>query len=249
MKKKKNIVIIIMIIIWIILILIFSKEYIQSNKEEIPQYMILNGKYFWQYQNSDWVDLFETKELESINWKKFDIFVDNNYYNTYNYVINKNYESYLFDDNEQTQEVPDTYTLINENSFLSLVKYSEVELTSKDNEIILKFLNKNNFHDKDYSVAKKYIINEDEFIYIVTNYEENLIEEDIYYTTFYRRNNKNYMISKSKNPYNYDLYSIIDINRKFKNIILKFQCYHTYCYDMYQYTDNGYEKVIGANIE
>lgn len=222
---------------------VFYKEKVQLKKEEIPQYLVLDGHFFWKYENGKWTDLMIEQNFDSINWEQFDVFINNSYYDTYSYVFN-NYVSYFFDSDSNTQEVPSSYVLINKDSFLNLVEYNEVEFTDEDYKIATKFLEKNNLQDINLNLVWKYSIQDDGDLYFISNYEDTLVEDDIYCVVFYRKGNKNYMISKGNHEFNYDLYTVLDINKKLNNFILGYDCYDGICYEMYQYEDGNYVNVL-----
>ena len=245
MKKIRNIIIIIIILgIWGWLITIFYKEKVQLSKEETPQYVVLDGNYFFEYENGKWDNLSLDNEYDLINWKKFDIFIDNIYYNTFNYVVNDNHNSYFFNDDNISHDVPESYVLINDDSFLSIIEYNQVEFMDEDYEIATDFLESHNFRDIDLTRVKKYYIPGDGYVYVVYNYKDTTNLDDIYHVVFYRRGNKNYMIAKGNYEFNYDLHTVLDINKKFNNFILSYTCYDGLCYEMYQYKDGNYVNVL-----
>ena len=245
MKKISKIIILLVLIgLWGMLMLNFYDEKEQLNREEVSQYMVLDGHFFLEYKVGKWKNLSEVELADSINWKKFDIFTNDGYYGTYKYVYN-NYVSYFFDDDENSVEFNKyNYILINNNSFLKLKDFIQVDVLSEDYDIATKFLKKSKFEDTTIKLLLKYMINDNEYIYIVSNYEDTLVDSDIYYAAFYRKNNKNYLMDKGDFEHNYNLYKVIDVNRDYYNFILSYDC-DGICYKMYQYDgDKGYYNVI-----
>ena len=244
MKKIRNIIILVILIVgWLVLMLNFSKEKEQLSKEEVPQYMVLNGYVFWEYKLGNWKDLTKESEYDLINWKKFDVYNDDGYLGMYKYVYN-DYVSYFFDDDDRSHEIYGNYILMNENSYLSMKDFDETNVNEDDYGIVRKFLEKNKIMDTSINYLFKYRITDSEYVYVVSNYEETLINEDIYYIVFYRRNNRNYLISKGDYEHNYNLYKILDINKKYDNFILSYDC-DGLCFEMYQYDKKkGYYNVL-----
>lgn len=241
MKKIKNIIIIVILIIgWLVLILSLNKD----NGKDEPQYMVLNGYLFWEYKLGRWRDLSKRAEYDLINWKKFDIYTDDGYIGMYTYVY-KNYKSYFFDDDHRSHEIYGNYILMNENSYLSMKNFEEVDVNEDDYEIARKFLKRKKIDDESINYLFKYKITDSEYVYIVTNYEETMHEDDIYHIVFYRRNNRNYLIAKGNYEYNYDLYKVIDVDEKYDNFILSYDC-DGVCFELYQYDKKkGFYKVLG----
>lgn len=242
MKKYKNIILIITIIaIWCGLILMFSKEKIQLETEKAPQILIINNTFFWKYESGEWNSLNATKDYKQFNWKDFDMYLDNEFYGTYKFV-STNGKAYFYND-DKSIDITHINMLINHDSFFKVVNYDEDKFDNKDNNIVSKFLNKNKINFEEVTYKKKYIISEDDTIYVTTNYYDGINIDEIYYIVFYRKNNKNYLIVKENYNYNFDLYGIIDINKTFHNFILKYSCSDSICYEMFQYNGKEYKNV------
>lgn len=244
MKKYKNIALItIVILIWGYFISVFYKEKVQLDKEKKPQYIILDNNFFWKYKDGKWSDLREDNEIESINWKKFNVYIDNSFYNTYSYVYTSN-KAYFFDENRKSKKINNNNMLINNNSYLSIKEYKEASFNDDDYKITINFLNSINIKNENLTITKKFFIDDKNKIYIVSNYDEAIKEDNVYYVVFLRKNNKNYLIVNGEYDHNYNLQTIVNINKKFYNIILNYDCMDGYCYQMFQY-DKEYKNVVG----
>ena len=252
-KKNKQLIIlgIILIAIWGLVILVFKKEEKQQEVLSETQYIILDDNYFWKYKSNNWSKLYTEEQYEEFNWKKFDIYTSEGYYNTYKYVV-MNSKTYYFDDDNNEYNVPNNNILLNNNSYFELKKYNLNEFNDNDYKIVSDYLEKNNRDSSNLTVKKKYKLTENNNIYVVSNYNKNLKNQDSYYFVFSRIQNKNYLlINKNylEDYISYDLAWILDINDKYNNIILKFNCDKDICYDMFQYKNETYTKVIGSSVD
>jgi len=251
MKKiKKYIILIICFVVWIGLLVYFNnKENIKSQKN-IPQYVLIDQFHYWKYINNKWINIdsindFETVEKE-INWNEYDVYINNQYYNTFDYVL-MNYEEFYFDDDIKSHEITQDKLLLNHDSYLKLKNFSTQSFFDEDVEIVSNFMNRYNYSVGDVAVKNKYVIDDDNVIYILSNYRE-YSRDDIFYLVFYRRNNRNYLLVNNDDANNilyYDLFSVLDTKNKYDNIILSYGCEDSVCYDMYEYNKGKYVKVIG----
>ena len=245
-KAKKYIILGGIIITWICLMISFYKEKIQLEREKEPQVVIINSNYFWKYELGKWNKISIGDESSLYNWKKYDIYIENKYYNTYKYVFT-NGKGYFFDENEESKYIPENNILINKNSFIKIIEHEEKSITDKDNKIIYNFTKKNNINYNEITVKKKYIITENSSLYIISNHYEGIDYEKIYYIAFYRKNNRNYIISKGEPQCDYSLYTVLDINKKFPNIILEYNEEEGKNYSMFQFEKDKY--ISATNFE
>lgn len=251
MKKiKKYIILIICFVVWIGLLIYFNNKENIKFQRNIPQYVLIDQFHYWKYVDSEWINIdsindFETVEKE-INWNEYDVYINNQYYNTFDYVL-MDYEEFYFDDDIKSHEITQDKLLLNHDSYLELKNVSNDNFSDDDVEIVSSFMNKYNYSVNDVAVKNKYIIDEDNVIYILSNYRE-YSRDDIFYLVFYRRNNKNYLLvnnSDANNIFYYELFSVLDTKNKHDNIILSYGCEDSVCYDMYEYNKGKYVKVIG----
>lgn len=243
MKKIKKIILICLIfLLWLSVAIYSYNEKVRLEKEKIPQVIIINNNYFWKYESGIWNKLSLKKDTDLYNWKKFDIYVDNKYYNKYKYTFT-NGKGYFWNNDNKSQSIPSKSVLLNDNSYLSICDYEKVSLNENDNQIISKFSKKNKINYNEIAMKEKYNITEDSSIYIISNYYDNIDYDEVYYIVFYRKNKKNYFITKGNSEQNYKLHIVLDINRKFPNIVLEYYDEDVLDYEMYQYDGKKYNNV------
>lgn len=244
--KKFMILLVIFILCCSVLFLLIENDKKEKQIKNVSQYLVLDENYFWKYSKGNWENLNISSTYDEINWKKFNIYTNNSYYNTYKYVYMDN-ESYFFDDDNNDYTIPDNNLLINNGTYFKIKKFQTVDFNIKDNEIVSNFLEKYNKEFEELTIKKKYEVSNNYSIYIVSNYVEDYDKEDAFYLVFARINFKNYLLVNSNyfiNNITYDLAYVLDIDNKYYNIILNFNCDESICYNMFQYNDGKYEEVI-----
>lgn len=253
-NKKRYIVILLLFVIWgIVFVYLVNKENLRSEKS-VTQYVLINQFNLWKYSNLKWEKLNyivdEDKVSKEINWKKYDIYVGNQYFNTLDYVL-KNGEEFYFDDDTHSYEVNQEKVLFNVGSYLKLKEFYSTNFSEGDINIINDILVKYDHSGNNLTVQKKYFIDEDNAIYILSNYPSFYpkYQSDLFYFIFYRRNSKNYLlvdIDYVENVSSYKLTWVMDAKSKYDNFILSYTCEEATCYDMYEYKRGKYERVIGT---
>lgn len=243
MKKTKKIILICFVfLLWLGFIIYSYNEKIKLEREKIPQILIINSNYFWKYESGIWNKMSLKEDIDLYNWRKFDIYVDNKYYNTYKYIFT-NGKGYFWDNNDKSQSIPSKNVLLNDDSFLSLCNFEEVSLDKKDNQIISKFSQKNKLNYNDITSKEKYYIDENSSIYIISNYSDNIEYDEVYYIVFYRKNRKNYFVTKGNAEQYYRLHIVLDIDKKLPNLVLEYYDEDVLDYEMYQYDGKKYNNV------
>ena len=257
MKKvrvKRIIIALLLFVIWIgILVYITDSEKIRIQKKN-AQYVLIDQFNYWKYVDSEWVKLDSVNDFDSvaeeINWKKYDIYINNKYFNTLEYVLMEGQE-YYFDDNDHSHEINQEKILFNNDTYLQLKEFNLIDFSNEDINIVKKILNKYSHSFDDVTIKNKYMIDDNNSIYIISNYTNlsSKYNSDLFYLAFYRRNSKNYLLMNIGNEANvsdYKLAWVLDEKNKYDNFILSYTCEDTICYDMYEYKNGKYVKIIST---
>ncbi len=252
MKKIKNIVLmIILLFIWIVLYLFVVNKDKIANQKSVSQYILINQFTCWRYTNSKWTSLsYATDEFNTskeLNWKKYDIYIQNQYYKTLDYVV-KDGKEFYFDDNTHSYEINDEKIMFNKGSYLKLKDFNQSELTSDDEVIIGNILNKYKISDENLTVKDKYVIENDAALYVVSNYTGSypVDSKNMFSLVFYRKNNINYVLIKNgfiEHVNSYRLAFVVDAKNKFDNFIISATCESGPCYWMYEYHKGKYTNM------
>ena len=117
MKNKKIIFLAAFcIILWVLFIIIVKDNTYKDKLKDTSQYVLINDLHYWRYNKSGWVKLDAVVNPESvsdeISWKNYDVFVKNDYYNTFKFSYT-NSKEYFFDDSDNSYDVPDNKILLN----------------------------------------------------------------------------------------------------------------------------------------
>lgn len=223
------------------------------NKEELnkDKYIVIDEYKVLNYKNNTWRVLDNINNNINSN-QEFKIYNNNQYINNYYFKLNNN-TGYYFDEDYKSYEV-NSNLAINANIETEPITYSETEFTNEDYDISLKLLKKLKYnYSIGLSINKKYITNtnkdnENESLYIISNYSPQTPDTEVFYIVFLRENNKNIIITNQNNETGikfYDIAWILNItNGKYSDIILKYTYTEADEYDVYQYINNKYQLVI-----
>ena len=251
---KKYIIVLLFIMVWIIIFALAVRSGNKQEEKNTTQYVLIDPFNYWKYTNQKWENIDSINDFdkvtEEINWKKYDIYVNNQYFNTLDYVL-KNGQEYYFDDDTHSYEVPQEKLLLNEGSYFNIKEFYLDNFLNNDLNIVNEFLNKYNHSSNNLTVQQKYSIEDNKSIYIISNYPDNYPEDDsgLFYLVFYRQDNKNYLLvdmGYAENVSNYKLAWVLNTESKLDNFILSYTCEEATCYDMYEYQKGKYLKVIGT---
>ena len=231
-------------------VFIFNK-----NSRKFDEFLIINQFNIWHYSESTWnkVDAVNREYLfdSEINEKKFKVFVNGKYYNTLMYIVNENNFEYFFDKNNKNYYIKpeDRKLSLKENTGFDVFDYRDSAISPDDMNIITDFLNEYNRTFDYLTVRKKYVIDDDKFIYILSNSPNNYTDkvEGLFNVAFYREADHNYLIYNydyDKIKRGYDLYFSVDTKRKKPSFIVSHSYYESYGYELFEFEKDKYNKVI-----
>ncbi len=252
MNKLRNILILLLVFcVWGMLYLfVLNKE--KGNVSSLDsQYILIDPFSCWEYSSSKWNrlsfldDKIEVSKL--INWKKYDIYVNNQYYNTLQYVV-KDGEEFYFDDDTHSYEINSSKIMFNKGSYFKVKEFSLSNLSSDDEKVINNMLEKYNFVDKNITISNKYYIDENNSIYVVSNYTGiySVDSKGLFYLIFYKSKYRTYLLLKTgykENVADYKLSWVIDTKSKFYNFVVSAQCEQSMCYWLYGYQKGKYVEL------
>ncbi|MDO5002951.1 MAG: hypothetical protein Q4E39_01810 [bacterium] len=249
MKNKRYIYIIVLLFISISLFLIFYginiiKDY---NKDEI---LIVSDNIFRKYK-SKW---FKIQDIKSMNWKKFHIYVNNDYYGDKYLYYNEKW--YIFEKDRKAL----TYSgdILAFNTDYKVLKFNEVNNYLDEN--IKRVLNENN--SEEVGIEDSYYIDVDidgdnslERIYVVTNrFSEKLDSGKFFSYVFLLKNNKITYIYKesSKDNNSYSgckpyVNNIIDVDDDGKYEVILACSYYSYGstkYNLFKYNKGKFNLLV-----
>lgn len=257
MNKKRIFILVLCLLIWgfIFFYIVISEN--NKNRRSVTQYVLINPFNYWEYTNLEWKKIDTVLDFdyvdEHVNWQKFNIYRGNEYYKTLDFVY-RGGEEFYFDDNSHSYEIPGEKILFNRDSYIKLVDFGDTSFNSEDLGVVDSFLKKYHYSTVGLTIQRKYIINSQDSLYVVSNYPSSIVNngDNLFYIVFYRRNNKNYLLVNRgfvEDLSSYKLSWVLDIGIKNCNFILSYNCGEAICYDMYEYVKGKYIKVIGTNEE
>lgn len=256
-NKKRVFILLFCFLVWgFIFFYLVIDENVKARRS-VTQYVLINPYNYWEFTDLKWKKIDSILDFDYVdkylNWKKFDVYQKNDYYNTFEFVYRKGNE-YFFDNDSHSHEINQEKILFNKGSYFKLVDFDEDVFNDTDLSVVDSFLKKYNYSVAGLTVQKKYVINDDECLYIVSNYSSSFTNntDNLFYVAFYRNGNNNYLLFKLgyvEDLSSYRLAWVLNIQDKKYNFILSYNYGEGKIYDMYQYVKGKYVKVIGTSEE
>lgn len=255
MKSKKNIVIVLIIIVLylVLAIVLFGWENFK-NKIQGMSIMLSTGEK-WQLKDGSWSEIENNNDY---NWKKFDIYVDNQLFGKYDLLYNNKW--YIYDKNRQSLKYDGKILAIRGNKKYEVIDFREETFDSTDEKLLENILlEKNVDYSKDFTYAKKVSLDIDgdntkEHIYTVSNaFSDDTTSNERFSIVFINDEDVQVLYQRYADIENqYDLCvpkvnSILDVNKDLKYEII-FECnYYSVmgvCSSLYEEKDGIYKLSI-----
>lgn len=168
-KKKRYVVILVILAVYLILMFLIFGKYIEKGKYETT--IIIGQDTIWNYSNRSWLNITSNSTIENLNWKKYNIYLDNKF--TGKYYLWYNEKWYLFDENKNAITKDGKLLAFDSNYDIKVLDFSTSEI--KDYSYIKKVLQENNL-----DVNSKFTVNNQikldidndqktETIYVISN--------------------------------------------------------------------------------
>ncbi len=201
-NKRYIVLLIILVVFFVLMYTLIGKDSIENRKKEAT--ILVGDGTTWEYSNNRWVNLKLESSIEKYNWKKFKVFLDNEYKD--DYLVWHDDKWYLFDDNKVAQNYTENFLGINSNYDIKtksfevkdIENYNYVEDVFNKNDITSSTELTVNTHtevdlDNDGQV---------EDIYIVSNvFPIDFEPSQVFSFVFVVKNNKIYNLYKSIEKY------------------------------------------------
>lgn len=98
-KKKRYIVILVILIVYaIIMMLSFGEKSIKEKKKYVT--LIIGDSAIWNYSDESWLNITNTKTIDSLSWLDYNVYLDNRLKGNY-FLWNDNNKWYIFDSNKK----------------------------------------------------------------------------------------------------------------------------------------------------
>lgn len=231
-----------------------GKDSIEEAKKEAT--VLVGDGTTWEYSNNRWVNLKLESSIEKYNWKKFKVFLDNEYKN--DFLVWHDDKWYLFDDNKQAQNYTENFLGINANYEIKTKAFEVKDI--EDYKYVEDVFNKNQIPSSTELTVNSYIEvdldndGENEEIYLVSNVFPLDFEPDkVFSFVFIVKNNKIYNLYNTIEKYEGTngtkpfINSIIDIdNDNEYEILLTCAKYSTEqpINILYKFVDNDFKILI-----
>lgn len=257
MNSKKSIIILVIIIVtYLFLAIIFFGFEDFMNKFQGLEIMLSNGEK-WQLKDGKWSNI---EDNEDYNWKKFDVYIDNQLFGEYDLLYNNKW--YIFDSSRKSIKYNGKILAIRGNKKYQVIEFQEQDLDVNGEELLKNILDQHNIdYPQEFTYAKKVTLDIDgddkeENIYTVSNaftYETDVNKK--FSIIFINGDNKQILYHKYVDVGDqYDLCvpkinSIIDIDED-SNYEIIFECNYFSemgsCGSLYELSDGTYKLRKGC---
>lgn len=257
MKNKKTIIIIVSIIVVYLFLAIILFGWTNFLDKFQKSYVMLNPDTKWQLKNGKWSDITNDKVY---NWKKFDVYVDNQLLGNYNLLYNKKW--YLFDNNRKSVKYEGNMIAIKGNKKYKVIDFKEEDFDNTDKIILKDILEKENIdYPKEFTYAKKISLDLDgdnniETIYTISNAFTNDTLVNYKFSIVFIKDDNIQILYKNKETLERQYYlcvpkvkAIIDFNLDSKYEIITECNYFNLlgtCNSLYQKKDGLYKIMKGC---
>ena len=195
-KKLYIVLLIILFVFGALMYYLFGRDYHKNDSHEAT---IVTDNVVWSLNNNRWSTITNNTSLDSLNWKKYDVYVNHEKLGNY-YLWKDNNIWRVFDDNKKALYVDGEILGINSNYNISVSKTNVVDVNDnsifrqilEDNDVSLSNSNYNSFTKIPLDFDKDGIIEE---FYILSNV---FSEDSTYYSlAFMLKNDRLYYIYKN----------------------------------------------------
>lgn len=126
-KKTYIILLLVLIVFFVVMFLIFGVNNIRQSKYDTT--IIVGDNTVWTYSNNRWLDLKTRSSIEALNWKKYNLYVNNEKLG--NYYLWHDDKWYAFDDDKNAVVLDGELLAYRANFPVSILKYTEENITDR----------------------------------------------------------------------------------------------------------------------
>lgn len=126
-KKVYIVLLVILVVFFVVMFLIFGLNNIRSAKDSAT--IIVGDSTVWSYDNKKWLNLTTPKSIDRLNWKKFNVFVNNE--NMGKYSLWHDDKWYAFDDEKNAVLLEGTLFAYRSNFDMRIVSFEESEIDDR----------------------------------------------------------------------------------------------------------------------
>ena len=168
-KKIYIVLIIIILVFFLVMFALFGVDNIRKGRYNTT--LIVGDNTVWAYSKKKWVNLTNSSSVRDLNWKKYDVFVNNEKIGKYSLWHSDKW--YAFDDKKNPIQIDGSLLAYNSNHDVPIYNFKLEEID--DLEVVYQMLEENKLPtDSKFTASYKVVFdfdgdNEDEEFYLVTN--------------------------------------------------------------------------------
>lgn len=197
MRKKRTYIILLIILVayFLLLYLFIGKDNLK--KESFSTTIMVGDNTVWALSGKRWLNITKQSSIDSLNWQKFTVFVDNENLGK-NYVWHDD-KWYIFDKNKNAVVKTGKFLAYRANYKINVLNYEEENIT--DLTYVNKVLEENNLSSP-FTASSKTTLDIDndnikEDFYIISNaFADEFVPDTLFSIVFMVKNGKIYYIYK-----------------------------------------------------
>lgn len=253
--KVKYIVIIVILIIYCVgMYLIFGVS--ETKERNTTTTLLVGDSTVWNYSSRDWMNVTNQQLLSDVNWQKFKIYVDNEYFGNYSVWLDDRW--YLFDDDRNAVTYQGNLFAYDADFDMDILPFTTSQIT--DYTYVNQVLKEHNLNtDTAYTLATQSSFDFDkdgvnETFYMVSNvFAIDFFPETYFSFVFMVDNNQIYMLyedvdkNEGVNGCKPNLYTVADVDNDDQyELILMCSKYSNQIPIMmlYEFRDNAFKIAI-----
>lgn len=199
MIKKRTYIILLIILISFFLIMFIALGINNIRSEQQETTIIIGNQTIWNYKKRKWTTISNNSQIEKLNWKKYNIYLNNE--KAGDYYLWHSDKWYTFDNQKKAINLDGDILAIKSDNNIKVYPLIEEEIT--DFTLVNKILEENQITDNQ-ELTTKYRISIDfdndgskEYFYVISNiFPEKSNPDSIFSIVFMEKDNKTYMIYK-----------------------------------------------------
>lgn len=231
-KKTYIVLIVIVVVFFVVMFAFFGLQSLRENSQE--SVFIVGDSSVWAYSKKKWYTISSTSALKKLDWKKYQIFLDNKKFGKY-YLWNDSEKWYAFDNDKNAVKLEGNMFAYNANYDINVHDYT-LDKIDDNNEYVNQVLEKNGLSiSSKFTAANKVSFDFDndgniEDFYLITNVFPLDFKPDITFS----------LVFMVKNNTIYDIYTDVSENETFDGCKPYFNTFFDYN------DDNTYEFVLSC---
>jgi len=126
-KKVYIILFVVLIVFFVVMFLVFGVENINQSKYSTT--ILVGDNTIWTYKNKNWVNVNTKSSISKLNWKKYNVFLDNKSFG--NYYLWHDDKWYAFDNSKNAVNLDGNFLAYQANFKMKILDFTQEEINDR----------------------------------------------------------------------------------------------------------------------